>query len=87
MVLKTHRTGVAAEEPLPEFQNKGTSQGSNFFILKHYSERIFTTKNFFIIKFVAGYYAFKYILCKKNNRIHHFSFSNLLQKFVLDNIL
>lgn len=47
MVLKSRRMGAAAEEPVPEFQNKGTSQGSNFFILKYHSENFHHHKNFF----------------------------------------
>lgn len=47
MVLKSRRMGAAAEEPVPEFQNKGTSQGSNFFILKYHSENFYHHKNFF----------------------------------------
>lgn len=47
MVLKTRRMGAAAEEPVPEFQNKGMSQRSNFFILKYHSENFHHHQNSF----------------------------------------
>lgn len=71
MMLKIHRIGAAAEEP--EYQNKGTSRDSNFFILINYSENFCHHKNIFVIKFVAGLLYFQiYIYYVQNIRIHYF---------------